>query len=174
MHCIYRVSLNSYVHFVPFSLSSLVANSLLFTPNNMLLTPKTPLFNGCFAPLNHVFYGSKRFYLYHCSGFLCLSSCIQQHFALRLAAKRIAFSGILACVQHQNALRLAAKRTAFSSIMHYIQQQIARQLVQMTAFLNINSFCRIHMLTSFCIKTNLRENRFFAARLAIGGEKGHS
>ena len=27
------------------------------------------------------------------------------------------------------------------------------------------------LLTSFCIKTNLRENRFFAARLAIGGKK---
>jgi len=28
------------------------------------------------------------------------------------------------------------------------------------------------MLTSFCIKTNLRENRFFAARWAIGGRDG--
>ena len=30
----------------------------------------------------------------------------------------------------------------------------------------------MHMLTLFRIKTNLRENRFFAARLAIGDEKG--
>ena len=30
----------------------------------------------------------------------------------------------------------------------------------------------MHMLPLFCIKTNLRENRFFAARLAIGDEKG--
>ena len=41
----------------------------------------------------------------------------------------------------------------------------------MAAFLNKNSFCRIHGLTPFCIKTNLRENRFFAARCAIGDEK---
>ena len=34
----------------------------------------------------------------------------------------------------------------------------------MTAFLNKNSFCHIHKPTPFCIKTNLRENRFFAAR----------
>jgi len=27
----------------------------------------------------------------------------------------------------------------------------------------------MHMLTLFCIKTNLRENRFFAARCAFGG-----
>jgi len=30
------------------------------------------------------------------------------------------------------------------------------------------------LLTSFCIKTNLRENRFFAARRALGRQKGHS
>ena len=30
----------------------------------------------------------------------------------------------------------------------------------------------MHMPPLFCIKTNLRENRFFAARLAIGDEKG--
>ena len=29
----------------------------------------------------------------------------------------------------------------------------------------------MHMLTPFCIKTNLRENRFFAARRTIGGKK---
>ena len=29
----------------------------------------------------------------------------------------------------------------------------------------------MHILTSFCIKTNLRENRFFAARWTIGGKK---
>ena len=33
---------------------------------------------------------------------------ILHHFALRLAAKRIAFSGILHCILHQNALHLAA------------------------------------------------------------------
>jgi len=44
----------------------------------------------------------------------------------------------------------------------------------MTAFSNKNSFCRIHKLAPICIKTNLRENRLFAARWAIGGQKGHS
>jgi hypothetical protein len=41
----------------------------------------------------------------------------------------------------------------------------------MAAFLNKNSICHMHMLTPFCIKTNLRENRFFAARWTIGGKK---
>ena len=30
----------------------------------------------------------------------------------------------------------------------------------------------MHMLPPFCIKTNLRENRLFAAEWEIGGEKG--
>ena len=30
----------------------------------------------------------------------------------------------------------------------------------------------MHMLTLFCIKTNFRENRFFAARWALVDEKG--
>ena len=30
----------------------------------------------------------------------------------------------------------------------------------------------MHTLTLFCIKTNPRENRFFAARWAIGEQKG--
>ena len=37
---------------------------------------------------------------------------------------------------------------------------------------NKYSLCRTHKLTPFSIKTNLRENRFFAARWAVGGEKG--
>ena len=41
----------------------------------------------------------------------------------------------------------------------------------MTTFLNKNSFYRIHILIPFCIKTNLRENRFFAARWAVAGKK---
>jgi len=32
----------------------------------------------------------------------------------------------------------------------------------------------MHKLTPFYIKTNLRENRFFAARQTIGGRKGYS
>ena len=38
--------------------------------------------------------------------------------------------------------------------------------------LNKYSFCRMHMLTLFCIKTNFRENRFFAAKWALVDEKG--
>ena len=42
----------------------------------------------------------------------------------------------------------------------------------MATSLNKYSFRCIHMLTPFCIKTNLRENRFFAAKWTIGGKKG--
>jgi len=56
--------------------------------------------------------------------------------------------------------------------LHYILLQIAHKQVQMAINLNKNSFCRMHMLSPFCIKTNLRENRFFAAEREIGGEKG--
>ena len=37
---------------------------------------------------------------------------------------------------------------------------------------NKYSFCCIHMLTPFCIKTNLRENRFFAAKCGLVSRKG--
>ena len=51
------------LHFVPFSLSSLVARPLFFAPNNPLLAPKNPLLNDYFALFSHVFHGSKGFYL---------------------------------------------------------------------------------------------------------------
>ena len=41
----------------------------------------------------------------------------------------------------------------------------------MAVSLNKNSFCLHVQPSPFCAKTNLRENRFFATRLAIGGEK---
>jgi len=44
--------------------------------------------------------------------------------------------------------------------------------MQMVAFLNKNTFCRIRTLPPFPIKTNLRKNRFFAARCAVGDKKG--
>jgi len=50
---------------------------------------------------------------------------------------------------------------------------MAQKLVQMATSLNKYSFYRIRRLTPFYIKTNLRENRFFAARWMIGGQKGH-
>jgi len=64
------------LHFAPFSLSSLVANSLFLTSNYALLAPKIPLFSGCFVLFCHVFNGTKGFYLYHCSVFLCFSPCV--------------------------------------------------------------------------------------------------
>ncbi len=42
----------------------------------------------------------------------------------------------------------------------------------MVVFSNKNSFCLHVQLAPFCIKTNLRENRLFAARWALDGEKG--
>jgi len=67
-------------------------------------------------------------------------------------------------------LRLAAYYTAFSSKTHYILLQIAKKRVLVAVGLNKNSFCLHVQLTPFCIKTNLRENRFFAAWWAIVGE----
>ena len=64
------------LHFVPFSLSRLVAKSLLFRPNYPLLAPKNPLFNHHFALFCDVFHGSKRFCLYHCGAYLFFSSCV--------------------------------------------------------------------------------------------------
>ena len=42
----------------------------------------------------------------------------------------------------------------------------------MAAFSNKYSFCQHSHATPFCTQTNLRENRFFAARWAIGWKKG--
>ena len=94
---------------------------------------------------------------------------------VHLAAFHPAFSTKTPFVLHQNALHLAPKCTAFSTKTHSILQQIAPKLVQMAVALNVYSFSRIHMLTLFCSKTNHRENRFFAARRAIGHDfRSHS
>ena len=101
------------LHFVPFSLSRLVANPLLFTSKKPLLDPKIPLFNGCFALFRHVFHGSRRLCLYHWGRIFML-------FVSRLAAFCTAFCTISPCVLHQNALHLAPKHIAFSGILHCI------------------------------------------------------
>jgi len=44
----------------------------------------------------------------------------------------------------------------------------------MATYRNKYSFCQHPQATPFCIKTNLRENRFFAAWWAIDGLRGHS
>ena len=107
-------------------------------------------------------------------------------FAVDFYAFRLAFSTISPCIQHQNALHLASKRKAFSTKTHCVLHHIALHFAaKRTAFryksqkkwvfvavsLNKNSF-RLHVQPPpFCTKTNPRENRFFAARLAIGGKK---
>ena len=96
---------------------------------------------------------------------------IQQHNALRLAPKRLAFSTKMHCVQRQNTLHLAPKRTVFSTKTRLTQQQIAPNLVPIAVLYNVHSFCLHLQLPPFYIKTNLRENPFFAVEWAIGGEK---
>ena len=93
-------------------------------------------------------------------------------FALHLAPKRLAFSTKTHCILHQNALRLAPYCTAFSTKTHYILLKIAPKLVLVAVGLNKNSFCPHVQLPPFGIKTNLRENRFFAARWAMADKKG--
>jgi len=90
-------------------------------------------------------------------------------FASHLVPFCTAFCTKTPCILHQNALRLAAKRSVFSSKLHYILLQMAQNMVQMAVPYNKYSFCCIRMLTPLDIKTNLRENRFFAARWAVGG-----
>jgi len=76
------------------------------------------------------------------------------------------------CILHQNALRLAAYCIAFCTKTHYILLQIAQKRVLVAVCLNKNSFFLHAQLPPFGTKTNLRENRFFGARWAIGGQKG--
>ena len=90
--------------------------------------------------------------------------------ALDIYAFRLAFSGKNYCILHHFSLRLAAYCTAFSTKLHCILLQMAQNMVQMAFLLNKYSSCRIHSLPPFCTKTNPRENRFFAARWAIGGK----
>ena len=159
------------LHLAPFCLSSLLASSYFFRSNYPLLAPKTLLSDHYFALFSHIFHGSKRFCLYHCSGYLCLSPRIWHHFARHFAPFYLAFSTKTHCILHQNALRFAPYCTAFSTKMHFILLQIAKKWVLVAVSLNKNSFCLHVQPSPFCTKTNLRENRFFATRLVIGGKK---
>ena len=143
-------------------------------PKYSLLDPKTPLFNDYFALFSHVFHGSKGLYLYLYRVCLCFLTCVKHHFELHLAPFHLAFSTKTHSILHQNALHLAAYCTAFSTKTHCILQQIAPKWVSATVCLNKYSLFRIHKLPPFCTITNRRENRFFAARLAVDGQKGHS
>ena len=84
--------------------------------------------------------------------------------AADIYAFRLAISTNSPCILHQNALHLAAYCTAFSTKTHYILLQMAPKRVLVTVVLNKNSFCLHAQLPPFDTKTNLRENRFFAAR----------
>ena len=160
------------LHFAPFCLSILVAGSYFLSPNYLHLTPKTPLFNGHFVHFGRVFHGSDGFCLYRYSVFLCFSFHVLHHFTLHLAPFYPAFCTKTHCILHQNTLRLVPKRTAFSGILHYVLPKTTPNLVLMAVVCNKYSFCCIRGLTRFCPKINSRENRFFAARLAIGDENG--
>ena len=79
------------LHFAPFCLSSLVANSYFFNSKYPLLAPKTLLFNGYFAFSSDVFHGFKRFCFIQLLWMFML-------FVSHLAANRTTFSSILPCV----------------------------------------------------------------------------
>ena len=143
-------------------------------PKYSLLDPKNLLLGDYFTLFSHVFHGSKGLYLYLCRVCLCFLTCVKHHFALHLAPFHLSFSTKTHSILHQNALHLAAYCTAFSIKTHYILLQIAPKRVLVTISLNIYSFLRINKLPPFCTITTPRENRFFAARLAVGGQKGHS
>ena len=147
----------------------MVATPLFFTPKYALLVPKTPLFDGHFALLGHVFHGSLRVCLFNCGELLCVLCCVLHHFALHLAPFYLAFSTKSHCVLRHFTLRFVPKRSAFSGILHRIWLQMAQSVVQIAVLCNAYSFCLRLQLTPFCPKTNLRENRFFAARWAVGG-----
>ena len=118
----------------------MVANPLFFTPKYALLVPKTPLFDGHFALLGHVFHGSKRFCLCCGSEFLCVLSCVLPHFALHLAPFYLAFSTKTQCVLRHFTLRFASKRSAFSGKLHLILLKTAQNLVQIAVLCNVYSF----------------------------------
>ena len=117
--------------------------------------------------LPHVFSGQRRFLLCHNSVFLCLSPRIQHHFILHLATKYTAFSNKTPCVQQQNATRLAPKHNAFSSKTHIFQLQISPMRARNERLYKKNGYLMHLQIPPFCIKTNLRENRLFVARLTV-------
>ena len=127
-----------------------------------------PFLGMCFMAKKGFIYTITAYIYAYRLAFCSILPCVQHQNALRFAPNCLAFCTKLPCIQHQIALRFAPKRLAFSTKTHCILQQIALKLVQLAVALNIYSFCRIYKLAPFCIKTNLRENRFFAASWAVG------
>ena len=116
------------LRFAPFCLSSLVGGSIFFKPKCTHFTSKNPLFDVHFAPVGHMFHGSRRFYLYDLSGCLYFSSCVQHQNNLRLALHNRQGFAMSSCVQHQNNLRLTPKQLAFSTKIACVQHQNALHL----------------------------------------------
>ena len=124
-------------------LAFLVACRFVFfsTPNSCF-QPLKPHFLTYVLPLLSPFVNaSKGFCLPLRHVFLCVPTCVLQHFTLHLAPKRLAFSTKTACVLHQNSLRFAPKCSAFCSILHCFFQQTALKLVQIAVLCNANSYC---------------------------------
>ena len=134
----------------------------------------------CFLPLKHHFFSTflpmfapcflsnGKVYVSTFSAFLCFYPCIQHQNTLHLAPKNTAFSTKTHCIQQQNTLRLAPKYVAFSTKIHCIQHHNAQNLVLIAILCSVYSFSRHSHTTPFCIKTNLRENRFFTAGWTLG------
>jgi len=91
------------------------------------------------------FYPPKTHFLAAILPFLALFLMVREAFIYRIAvyfyAFLFAFRTISYCILHHFALCLASKRTAFSGILHCILQQIAPKMVQMTVSLNKNTSC---------------------------------
>ena len=147
-----------------------------------LFLPLKPYFLTTISPFPTMFFMVHKgfvyaivvyFYAFRIT-FSSILHCVLHHFTLHLAPKRTAFCTILPCILHQNAQRLAAYCIAFSTKTHFILLKMAQKRVLVAVCLNKNSF-RLHVqLPPLGIKTNLRENRFFAARWAVGGQKRYS
>ena len=90
-------------------------------------------------------------------------------FAVYFAPFYLAFSTKTHAILYQNARHLAAKRTSFCTKTHSFLPQIAPKQQQMADLPHKYTFYRMRMPALFCIKTNLRENRLFAFKWAVGG-----
>ena len=95
-----------------------------------------------------------------------LLHCIQQHFALHLAAFYLAFSTILPCVQHQNAVHLAAYCTSFWCKWPKIWHQLRVYATE----INIQPFtCNPHFASQQTLARieNLRPDERLLAKIAL-------
>ena len=93
------------LHFAPFSLSSLVANSLFSRPIIHFLAPK-----------NHFLTTISHFW----AMFLMVRKGFVYAIAVHFYAFRFTFRGIWYCILRHFTLRLASKRTAFSIKTHRV------------------------------------------------------